>query len=67
MIITMTVTVEIDGDLAQVAAAKIAELLPDRNGVFAYAILGVVVRRLCACGLMTEHPHGWDITAVEVR
>ena len=65
--ITLTVTVEIGGDHAQDAAAKIAELLPDRNGLFAAGIAGVVVRRLCACGLVAGFPAGWHIDSLEVR
>lgn len=67
MTIVLTVTVELAGDQAQDAAAKITELLPDRNGVFASGIAGVVVRRLCACGLVAGYPAGWHIDSLEVR
>lgn len=65
--ITLTVTIEIGGDQAQDAAAKIAELLPDRNGLVASGIAGVLVRRLCACGLVAGYPQGWHIDSLEVR
>ena len=64
--ITLAVALEIGGNNAAAAIAKIDELLPDRNGLVAAGIAGVIVRRLCACGL-TSHPDGWHIDNAEVR
>ena len=64
---TLTVTVEIGGDQAPAAAAKIAELLPDHNGLVASGVAGVLVRRLCRCGLVAGWPQGWHIDSLEVR
>ena len=65
--ITLTVTVEIGGDQAQDAAAKIADLLPDRNGLLASGMAGIVLRRLCTTGMVAGWPNGWRIEAAEVR
>ncbi|MBP8291827.1 MAG: hypothetical protein KAX65_03570 [Caldilineaceae bacterium] len=65
--ITLTVTVDLGGDQAQDAAAKIADLLPDRNGLLASGIAGIVLRRLCATGMVAGYPAGWRIEAAEVR
>lgn len=65
--VVLTVTVEIGGDQAPDAAAKIAELLPDRNGLVASGMAGVLVRRLCSCGLVAGWPQGWHIDSLEVR
>ena len=65
--ITLTVTLEIGGNNAAAAIAKIDELLPDRNGLVAAGIAGVVVRRLCRCGLIGSHPDGWHIDNADVR
>ena len=42
MIVVLTATLEIGGDQAPAAAAKIAELLPDHNGLVASGFAGVV-------------------------
>lgn len=67
MTIVLTVTVEIGGDQAQDASAKITELLPERNGLVASGMAGVLVRRLCRCGLVARWPQGWHIDSLEVR
>ena len=67
MTLVLTVTLELGGDQAPAAAAKVAELLPDHNGLVASGFAGVVVRRLVACGLAAGFPRGWRIDNVEVR
>ena len=67
MTITLTVTVDLAGDNPSDAAQKVAELLPDRNGLIAGGIAAVIVRRLCACGLAGGYPAGWNVANVEVR
>ena len=67
MTVVLTATLEIGGDQAPAAAAKIAELLPDHNGLVASGFASVVVRRLVACGLASGFPNGWRIDGVEVR
>jgi hypothetical protein len=65
--ITLTVTVEICGDQAQDAADKLTSMLPDRNGLIASGMAGIVLRRLCATGMVGGWPNGWRIEAAEVR
>ena len=67
MTIVLTVVLELGGDQAQDAAAKVAELLPDHNGLVASGFAGVIVRRLVACGLAAGFPDGWRVDNVEVR
>lgn len=65
--VTMTVTVEIEGAEAPDAAAKIAGMLPDRDGLFASGVAGIVVRRLCATDMVGGWPAGWRIASAEVK
>ena len=67
MTVVLTVVLELGGDQAQDAAAKVAELLPDRNGLVAAGFAGVVVRNLSRCGLAAGFPDGWFVEGVEVR
>lgn len=67
MTLVLTVTLELGGDQAPAAAAKVAELLPDHNGLVASGFASVLVRRLVACGLAAGHPDGWRFEGVEVR
>ena len=67
MTLVLTVTLELGGDQAPAAAAKVTELLPDHNGLVASGFAGVVVRRLVACGLASGFPRGWRFEGVEVR
>lgn len=67
MTVVLTVSIELCGDQAPAAAAKVAELLPDRNGLVAAGIAAVVVRNLARCGMAAGYPHGWRIEGVEVH
>ena len=67
MTLVLTVTLELGGDQAPAAAAKVAELLPDRNGLVAAGVAAVVVRNLVACGMAPGYPDGWRVEGVEVR
>ena len=67
MTLVLTVTLELGGVQAQDAAAKVAELLPQRNGLLAAGVAGVVVRNLVYCGMAAGYPNGWRVEGVEVR
>ena len=67
MTVVLTVVLELGGDQAQDAAAKVAELLPDRNGLIAAGFAAALVRNLVSCGLAAGFPDGWFVEGVEVR
>ena len=67
MKVTLTVTMEIDGDDAPAAAQKLDELLPDANGLIAAGMAAVVVRNLARCGMAASYPNGWRVKGVEVH